>query len=404
MLRAHYEKIIVACCLLTMFVNVGFASTSFNVYQPFIADAIGHEAASNVLLLRTFVSLIALAFVGRWYDLMDCRLGMFVANLFTAAGFFAYSLASDFMSFCIAALFVGVGYGFGGMVVATILVGRWFESRVGTAMGIVATGSSLAGILLPIAATYVIQNVSLAWSFRLESLLALALATVIVLLVRNRPSDMGLQPYCGADKAAVKASPKVQQQRHSLSQGQRRLMVFAMVLMGCVAVDGWNYLSVLMTYSGFDVYFAATLLSVGAVAMVAGKVSTGALFDRIGVLQGSTIFFALLIAGLGLCALADLGSQVVMAAGALVLGFGISLGTVGISVWSIDLSLPLERTKLVKDFQVAYAFGGFAFNVLPGRVVEMGGTYTISYGVLTVMCVVLAAIVIGVYLSKRKAA
>lgn len=404
MLRAHYEKVIVACCLLTMFVNVGFTSTAFNVYQPFIADAIGHEAASNVLLLRTFVSLIALAFVGRWYDLLDCRLGVFVSNLLTAAGFFAYSMATSFVGYCVAALFVGVGYGFGGMVAATILVGRWYENRIGTAVGVVATGSSLAGILLPMCATFIIQNVSLAWSFRIESFVALALGVVVVLLVRNKPIELGLEPYRGPEKAKAQTSARSQSTAYSLSRGQRLLMVFAMVLMGCVAVDGWNYLSVLMTHSGFDVYFAATMLSVGSIAMVAGKVSTGALFDRIGVLQGSVVFFALLIAGLGLCTLADLGSQMIMAAGALVLGFGISLGTVGISVWSIDLSQPLERTKLVKDFQVAYAFGGFVFNLLPGRIVEAGGSYTLSYGMLTLMCVIEAAIVIGIYMSKRKGA
>ena len=35
-MRAHYEKVICACCFLVLFTNIGLPSTSFAVYQPYI--------------------------------------------------------------------------------------------------------------------------------------------------------------------------------------------------------------------------------------------------------------------------------------------------------------------------------------------------------------------------------
>jgi len=78
-------------------------------------------------------------------------------------------------------------------------------------------------------------------------------------------------------------------------------------------------------------------------------------------------------------------------------GTGLALGTVGISIWSIELAPRGQQVKTIKNFQIAYALGGFIFTFLPGFLMEATGTYLISYGTLLIMVVLAAGIIVGLY-------
>ena len=82
---------------------------------------VGHSGGSIIVSVRTFVSLLAMLVVGRYYDLVDCRIGAFLATLSVSAGFALYSLAgSNFGMLCGASALTGLGYGFGGMIILPI--------------------------------------------------------------------------------------------------------------------------------------------------------------------------------------------------------------------------------------------------------------------------------------------
>ena len=106
----HYEKVVCACCFLFLCVNIGFTSTSFNVYQPYIVavDGIGDTGGSLILAFRTLISLLCMLAVAKWYRLLDCRLGVFLASCLTAIGFFFYSLADNFFMFCLGTVGISV--------------------------------------------------------------------------------------------------------------------------------------------------------------------------------------------------------------------------------------------------------------------------------------------------------
>ncbi len=141
--------------------------------------------------------------------------------------------------------------------------------------------------------------------------------------------------------------------------------------------------------------------------LTVSKLASGLVFDRIGTRNGSALFFVLFVVGLGLICLTDMGSTGLAGIGVFLYGLGLSLGTVGISVWSIELSPKGSEVKTIKNFQICYALGGFIFTFLPGFLTEAFGTYLVSYVALFVMLVVSAVIIIGVYtvsdLRKRKA-
>ena len=104
-------------------------------------------------------------------------------------------------------LLVGVGTGFLATVLAATVATRWFTARRGLVVGILSGGASTGQLLfLPVMA-----NITAAYGWRATVLCIAAVVCVILpfvaLLMRDRPSDLGLMPYgeTGEPKPAVPA-------------------------------------------------------------------------------------------------------------------------------------------------------------------------------------------------------
>ena len=318
-LKQHYEKVICACCFLLLFTNVGLASTSFSVYQPYLVElpGVGHSGGSIVISIRTFISVIAMFFVARYYEKLDCRKGVACASLCIGIGFVIYAFSTaNFVGLCIGSIFTGLGYGLGGMVASTMLIGRWFKDHVATAAGIAAVGSGVAAVIVPPVVVALESAFSLSSAFVAEGILALVCAVTLYALLRNKPQDMGLVPYTDpklsseVEDESQKTSLQKKQRGNRINRNLPSRMVpvvlIAMLFVGCVSVGGSNYLAVLFTSEGFTTEYAALLVSISGACLMVSKLFTGVVFDKIGTAKGSLVFFALFIIGLILLCLSDM--------------------------------------------------------------------------------------------------
>lgn len=386
--------------------NIGFPSTSFGVYQPYLVamQGIGDVGGSIVLSVRTLVSMVAMFFVNAYYNRLGARAGVSVATAFTAAGFFVYSLSSDMVTFCLGAVLVGLGYSLGGMVPLTLLVGRWFKTHVGTAAGIGSLGSGISSLYIPLLALWGIENVSLGFAFALEAACALAVVVIALVFIRNHPADLDILAY-GQEREMPQnagASPAARAKSAlELPVGAYRVFLVAMGCLGMTSVGGFAFLSLHVIICGFDAVFAAHMVSLLGICLLIAKFVVGELFDHIGTLRGSILTFAMLVIGLALCTFVAYANELAVVAGSVLLGAGTALGTVGISVYSLELSLPKTRAKTVRDFQIAYALGGFAATMLPGPLAALTGGYMVSFAMFLVASILAFAIVVTVYRSYR---
>ena len=280
----------------------------------------------------------------------------------------------------------------------TFLANRWFASGIGSAVGIGAMGSGVASILMPLLVVRIIDASSLSTAFLVEAGIALAIGLVVFAFLRNRPSDLGLEPF--ESKAAAKAK-RIHEMRPA-PRGERFLLMTAVVFVGIFCCCGMTYLSVLATSTGYDPVFAALLVSIAGTTMTISKFVAGKVFDRLGAPRASLIMFSIAFVGFSLCCFANLGIRPMMIVGAVAVGSGLTLGTVGLSVWSIDLSDSATRTKQIKYFQVAYAFGGFLANTLPGIVKDIVGSYVVSYAAMVVIVAVAAFVILRFYWKFEK--
>ena len=224
-------------------------------------------------------------------------------------------------------------------------------------------------------------------------------------LLRNRPSDINAEVK---QKNAAKGEPSNKSNRENERAGDpeipprhRKILLAAMMCVGCMSVGGDTYYSVLLTTNGFDPHFAAFTLSLLGFALTASKMITGKMFDRFGVKRSSSLVFLTLIIGFACSCFTPCGSSALGLFAALLIGWGTALGTVGLSVWSLQLADPTNREKSIKNAQVAYSLGGFLINAIPGPLRVATGTYVSTYLILFAMAVFASVTVISIYKRYR---
>ena len=373
------------------------------MFQPYIVALpdVAAVGGSMVLSVRTLVSLFAMFFVNIYLDKVGVRLGTAIGCLCTAAGFAFYGLGTTLPVLCIGAVLAGLGFSFGGMVGMTLVINRWFARRVGTAIGIASLGNGVASVVVPLIAMQLIHNVSLAAAFFTNAAIALAVAAVVFAFLRDDPAKMGLKPF-GADEVEDAGEPEQVQEEASdekqpatapLPRPVRFLLLAAMVCIGGICVGGMSYMSVNLTTLGYSEVFAGSMVSAAGAFLIISKLLTGEAVDRLGPRKGSTLMFGIELLGLLLMCLTALGSIPLAIAGSCLYGLGLAIGTVGTSVWSLGLSTPEHRAKTVKNFQVCYSLGCFLFNVFPGALSEVTGSYVALY-VILFFCALFAAVVV----------
>lgn len=147
-------------------------------------------SASLMILLAGCASPL----VGWLTGKIDLRWIMSAGCLVLAAGLLVYSSittpAHVYLAYCL----YGVSLALLGVMVNTVLVSNWFERSRGRAMGLVITGTSFGGVLIPLSAN-LLAALGLDWrrTVLLLSGAAWGLVLIIMIFVRSRPRELGLE-------------------------------------------------------------------------------------------------------------------------------------------------------------------------------------------------------------------
>lgn len=402
-MRFHYAKIITLCCFLFMFVCVGFANASFGIYQPYLVSLpfVGNTGGSIVLTVRTLASSVVLLFVDRLYASLGMRKTIAIAMLCTVVGFVLYSVAQSFAVLLVGAVFAGASFGLGGMVAMTMMISRWYATGRGKALGLASIGSSVACLIVPLVAVRIINAASLSAAFLVESLTAAVLAVIVFAFLRDDPKEKGLQPFAGGSEQK-KASPVARHRFRPLSRGARVLLYVAITAVGGVCMSAATYSAVYLTTSGYEEHFVASIVSVAAIFLIASKFVAGGLFDRVGGERASLLFVGIGVAGLALLiAAGPVHNPVVAAVGNFATSAGLVLGSIGVSEWSMDFAPANSLGTFTKNNQIAYVAGGVIFNLIPGPLADLMGSYQYTYIILLALLVITAVSIRFIYARYR---
>jgi MFS family permease len=174
-----------------------------------------------------------------------------------------------------------LGLGLSGVTILPnqVLVSRWFHARVGLVNGVVLASTALGGALAPAIVTRLIEASDWRSAFGWIALLAFAAPMAVVLLVvRDRPAALGLEPY-GTPADLVTAADGV-----PLSQAVRSRSFWALaavLFLGGLPCYSFNkHILVFLRQLGYGAVEAADLKSLFFVIAACSRLSFGWLCDR----------------------------------------------------------------------------------------------------------------------------
>ncbi len=184
---------------------VGMTFFAYGVFvKPLAAE---FDAPRLVVVLGlTLLMLVQGAvspYLGRALDGRSVRAVMASGVLLCAAGFLSLSFATSLWQ--IGLLFgslVAIGSHMFGPLATSTLVANWFVKKRGRALGATAIGASVGGLVFPLAATHLMQEIGWRGTMVVFAGVLVLFAAPLWFAVVNRPEQIGMRPDGDAQGAA----------------------------------------------------------------------------------------------------------------------------------------------------------------------------------------------------------
>ena len=415
------------CSVLMLFVNMGVLSTAFSVYFPYIREMKGFSNTQVFLLttMRQIFAMIVMTQSDRYFRALDIKKGSLITFFVAAAAFGILAFTPDARLYFLATSLFGVAYGLGGMIPASILLRRWYPRHSGTAIGIAAAGSGLAGMIIPVLAIRMVEGYGLSAAFAFQGAVILLLCVPLLLFVKDHPAEEEMAGVCSGEgvkdtERTLKEAKAAECGREEVetavggSSGNRsgaisddfrltdhpRLLI-GMVLMGLLAFQPAAGFSMLFRTSGYEMGKVALLVSAMGFFLIPSKILVGKFADRFGgrrMLRDCTLLVA---ATLFLFSLTAFLPYPVLYFVLLVYALGISESSVGISIIAGDYAPQAAYARTLKNCQFFYALGGLMFSTVNGMAADLTGSYAPAYVFYALAGLVMLAVLLPDYPKQQ---
>lgn len=283
----HGWWVVLAGFVCTM-MAIGSTTYAFGLFVAPLSTEFGLSRANAntgfIFLLLGFALWAPL--VGRLLDRASARKVMLAGAWLFAGGFALIATATSPLLMGLAVLGpVALGTVASGALAANTVTSRWFVAHRGRAMGLLAVATSAGGFTMPPLIAWLMESCGWRTALIVQGMGLATMATVMVLLfVRDRPSDIGLQP----DGAALAVDTPVVASGGTTWTAGQILRSANFWLIGCgagILLGADQALLVSMipygTDAGLSLQQATLLVSCLTFSAILGKLAIGALADRI---------------------------------------------------------------------------------------------------------------------------
>jgi len=314
---------VVAVCMLVFGLANGITAYSYGVLVLPIGEEFGAGRGELMLGLTvsSFISILIAPVLGGLMDKGQARLLFSGAALLLGLELLLISFATSvWMFIAIFALASPVASTLLGPVGTNTVVARWFSRQRARALGILAMGTSIGGLLVPLLLQTLIDQFGWREACRWMALLVPALLVPFVMgVIRNAPQDMGLTPDGDAESPGAVAAQGVTAAMPDVFRDIAfwRISIAVGVLMAAFTASLANLVPFAGGY-GVTGAPAAALMSALAAAGLGGKLLFTLFATRINLKLA--LLASLLLVGLPLAGLTLWKSYAAMLSAAVCLG------------------------------------------------------------------------------------
>ncbi len=292
MARVHYAWVVAGVAFATLVAAAAFRAAPGPLMVPLTEQGWSLVTMSAAVSVNLVLYGLTAPFAAALMQRFGLRRVVAVGLLLIAAGASLSVLASAAWQLVLTwGVLIGLGTGSMALVFAATVANAWFVRRRGLVMGILTAGGAAGQLVfLPAVATLVETT-----DWKVASLLiaaaALAVLPLVVWLLRDRPSDLGLTPY-GSEPGSIPETPRPRRDPNAPS-ALRTLTVAVhsrafWALAGAFAVCGATTNGLIGIHfipsahdHGMATTTAAGLLMMVGVFDIAGTVASGWLTDRV---------------------------------------------------------------------------------------------------------------------------
>jgi len=196
-LRIHYAWVIAAVTFLVLIVTSGVRATPGVLMVPLETEfgwsrtAISAAVAINIALYG-LIGPFAASLMDRWGLRRIVLLAIALLSISVAL---TTQMRTQWQLTLLWGVLVGSGTGVTALVLAAVIANRWFDERRGLVLGILSAANATGQLVfLPLLASLVESRGWRAAALAVSGAAA-AIFAVTFLLMRDRPADVGLEPY-----------------------------------------------------------------------------------------------------------------------------------------------------------------------------------------------------------------
>lgn len=207
-MRVHYAWIVAAITFLALLASAGIRATSTVMVLPLEHD-FGWDRATVALALSVNLLLYGLCgpFAGAMMTRFGIRRVMLTALLVLAAATGSSVLMSTVWQMVgLWGVMVGLGSGAMALVLGATVATRWFVKRRGLVTGIFAASTATGQLIFLPQQAAIVEAQGWRTAVLIVSIVALGVALLAALFMRDDPRQLGVQPY-GADQPLPALQP-----------------------------------------------------------------------------------------------------------------------------------------------------------------------------------------------------
>ena len=296
--KIFYGYVVVFTSLLLLVVMHGIHATYGVFLIPIQADTGWDRATISGANSLAFFFMGVFAMVGgRLTDRYGPKLTMVLSGLVLGVGYFLVSRVSTIWQLY---LFYGVMIGIGtsnGDVSLLSTTARWFTKRRGLMSSIVKVGTGIGIFIMPPVATWLIGKYN--WHVAFAVLAVVAVIGIIILaqFLKRDPSQLGLQPYGGAEATTSSQTIKGTDLtlREALRTKQFWMVSIAYFIVWYVAQSVMVHVAAHSEDTGLSAAQAASIVSAIGGVSILGRLAMGTTGDRVGDRRALIVCFSVLL-------------------------------------------------------------------------------------------------------------
>lgn len=415
--RFAYKWVILAVCFMMVFICLGFCSSTKSLYLDVITKAM--NIPRTQFAFNDSARFISSAIINLFFGTLIYKYGV---KKLTAFGFvmlivsmLTYAFAPNVIIFCFGGAFLGIGLTFTTTTMASSVIRRWFNKDIGKYTGLVLAANGVGGAVATQILSPMIESESPIMgrpgyqvSYLLVATILLILGIIVVVLLRERPKDVTIEPT-PTGKKKTRGSSWVGIDFKTAKTRPYFYIVIVIVFLTGFSVQGISGVyKAHMRDVGLNSTLVTNIISAFSLVFTAAKILVGVIYDKYNlrkvllVCEGAAILSFLVLAFITPTAFGAILGFVY----AVAFAFAMPLETLVIPLITNDLFGNANYDKIL-GFLIAANYSGYAVGApVVNLCFDLLGTYKpvllILAGVMLCSCIAFQFIITTSNKEKAK--